>query len=189
LALLINKEKKEFLILYAIVGVIVVIAYFYLILKPQVVGLISSFSQSGKLKKELSDTITQIKAMDGLKKQLDGFKSTQEYQEKKLPMEKEIPALLEGLSQTAKARGVKIVSIKPLEPQAVSIDNKPAVYTAVPIDVTVRCGYHELGYFINNLEDAERFMKIEEITVEADSNNPRIHNIKILVYSYILQEK
>ena len=106
----------------------------------------------------------------------------------RLSREKEIPLLLENLSNIARSSGVKIQSITPLSrSQAYKNDNHDkgeTVYQEVPIAITAASGYHELGDFVSTLESDKRFMQVSDIKVKASRSMPAKHDIEFLVHVY-----
>jgi len=63
-----------------------------------------------------------------------------------------------------------------------------AVYKEIPIMVTAKAGYHEVGRFIASLENSDRFMKVVDIQIKADRALPRKHDVELLVVTYVLLE-
>ena len=106
--------------------------------------------------------------------------------EKKLPVEQEIPALLENLSDMAKDSNIKIVSIVPAMPKDNNPGNKSLIYREIPILITAKSGYHELGHFLNSLENADRFMKVVDINIKANKASPKKHDVELMICTYVL---
>ena len=105
-----------------------------------------------------------------------------EYEEysKRLPGEKEIPEFLEGLASIAKTSKVKILSITPSELVPVEVEGKKeGYYKEMPISITAKSGYHQLGRFVADIETGKRFITISDINIRYDSNTPRMHNVKM----------
>jgi Tfp pilus assembly protein PilO len=95
---------------------------------------------------------------------------------------------LENLSEMAKDSNIKIVGIVP----AISYfkddksANKSQIYREIPILITAKSGYHELGHFLNNLENADRFMKVADIDIKSNKTSPKKHDVELMVCTYIL---
>ena len=60
------------------------------------------------------------------------------------------------------------------------------VYQEIPILITAKSGYHELGQFLAKLENAERFMKVVGMTIKSNKATPKKHDAELLVLTYIL---
>ena len=98
--------------------------------------------------------------------------------------QKEFPVFLELISALAKKNNIKIIAI---EPQAM-IDNPDLFYMEFPVLIDALCGYHDLGRFINNLEDAKIFMKIKDIKIANDDIIPKQHNVFLNISTFCLKE-
>jgi len=181
-------RRTQVMLLTVIVVLASAVLYLYFIFVPQVIRVYEHSVDIGKMKSELKSAHSVITGFEKLKNGLKEDSQKVESYEKKLPAEQEIPALLENLSKMAKDSNIKIVSIVP----AISYfkDDKPAnnglIYREIPILITARSGYHELGHFLSNLENADRFMKVVDINIKANKLSPREHDVELMVCTYIL---
>ncbi|MFX0211381.1 MAG: type 4a pilus biogenesis protein PilO, partial [Candidatus Hodarchaeota archaeon] len=110
-----------------------------------------------------------------------------DYYERSLPSEKEIPAVLEYVSAAAKELNVRITEIRPIG-QDKDKGKAPTIYYKAPILLKAECGYHQLGRFLNKLESADRFMKIDDIKIETNSRTSDIHNVELIVVTYVMKK-
>jgi len=180
-----DKNKKQILIFAGLVAILVLILYVNFILTPQVMRVVNVIVKMNKMGFELKSAKEEIVKIPKYKSDIEAFKEKVENYEKMLPAEQEIPSLLESLSSMAKSSGVRIESIMPI----VKKDDKNSssqVYQEIPILITGKSGYHELGNFVSKLEGGERFMKIVDINIKAGKLTPKRHDVEILVLTYIL---
>jgi Tfp pilus assembly protein PilO len=105
-----TKESRIF-ILTAVAAVLALVFYFRFLIQPQAAGLVEIFSKTGSISSEIRSARSEIERIDGFKRDLDKYKETVEKYEKKLPVEHEIPTLLQSLSDMAKTSSIKILSI------------------------------------------------------------------------------
>ncbi|MFH1552651.1 MAG: type 4a pilus biogenesis protein PilO [Candidatus Omnitrophota bacterium] len=187
---------KEFLSdaqnrMYLILGATFVLAALYLsfIIVPK----FNELSMVSRTVRELSNNINlvegRMKRLDEMTKRLEELREEQASYSKQLPAQKEIPAFLEGLASTAKKSNVRILGVDPGEfigEEAGEKDKR--YYLEMPIVITARSGYHQLGHFINNLEQGERFITIEDLRIQYDNKLPRTHNVKIVLKTYVSVE-
>ena len=178
------KDKKKVLILGAIVGVGAIYIYLSFILLPQIARVAVAYSKADKLNSEAKVAQREISEIEGLKKQVIKYRGKIESYESMLPAEQEIPKLLEGLSDMAKSANVKIVAITPIQSKQEAQNNQ--TYQEIPILINAKSGYHELGKFLNNLENADRFMKVIDIRINENKATPKRHDVEILVLTYKL---
>lgn len=159
--------------------------YIYFMLLPQINRVTRLARDTNKMKVELKSAKSIIAERNGLKKKLDEYKEKVELYEKKLPAEQEIPSLLENLSNMAKAANIKITSIMPAVNEGKD-QMQGQLYREIPIRITAKSGYHELGRFLSNLENADRFMKVTQIAIKSNDASPKMHDVDLTVCTYIL---
>lgn len=181
------KDKKiQTILLVVLAALSVFILYLSFVFFPQVLRVTAIVKKSMQINAELKSARSMISRKDELQKKLDEYKQEVELYEKKLPAEQEIPNLLEDLSSMAKKSNIKIISIVPAPPYFKEQKiKKSSVYQEIPILITANSGYHELGRFLGDLENADRFMKVVDISIKADRPAPQNHAVELVVCTYI----
>lgn len=164
--------------------ILLVVAYLFLFFIPGVKTLFIKLKQCRQVKVKVLQTRKDWDNIGSFKEKILQFNQRIDYYEKRLPGEKEIPAILENLSQAANKLNVRITEIKPIE----QAEEGETIYYSVPILVTAECGYHALGRFINALEQADRFMKISDIKIVNSLNRNDIHNVQLIVTTYVMKK-
>ena len=163
---------------------IAALLYLFIFFIPGAKGLCAKLRQCAKIKRQIQTVNKDWGQKEVLKKKITRIGEKINYYEKKLPGEKEIPAILENLSRAAQKLNVRISEIKPLD----QVELGQKVYYSVPILVSAECGYHQLGRFINALEKADRFMKISDIKIEAASDAHCRHQAQLIVVTYVMKK-
>ncbi len=185
-----TKDRKEVLILAVVLSVVILVLYFYLLLLPQSMRLTDIFGKFCRTMSELKVADSDIAGMNDFKKKIDAYKEKVNYYERRLPAEHQIPSLLENLSSMAKNSGIKILGITPIQISAKEqAAQRAKVYKEIPIQVSAKSGYHELGTFLSNLERADRFMKVVDIEIRANKATPKKHDVELLILTYVLREE
>jgi len=180
------KDKKtQTVILVVVLGIALFVLYLYFIFLPQVTNDINVIGKTIGIRRDLKEAKFLISQRDNLKKKVREYNEKIELYEKKLPAQQEIPSLLEDLSKMAKNANTTIIEIMPVTLK-LQEERKGAVYQEIPILITAKSGYHELGYFLNNLEDGNRFMKVVDIGIKANAASPNKHDVELMVYTYVL---
>lgn len=174
--------------MYIILGVTVVLAALYLtfIIVPK----FGQLSKASRVVNDLNNKIEQlnvrVKRQTAMKDKLDEFRKEYDGYSKRLPKEKEIPGFLEGVSSVAKTSKVKILSLTPSDLKPVMTNGKEnEYYKEMPILVTAKSGYHQLGKFISDLETGTRFLHIGNLRIQYDSGFPRMHNVRMELSTYV----
>lgn len=152
---------------------------------PQIINIQkASVEVSGK-KKILKELENKIKNFSLLEQ--DEAAQTKAYNDflASLPAQKEFPIFLELISQLAKDNNVKIIA---MEPQKIT-DIQTSFFVKIPVFIDAYCGYHELGRFINDIEFADKFMKIGTIKITKDDQDSDKIQVFLLIYAFCLIEE
>ena len=179
-----DEEKKIYLI--GVVTLITVVLYVSFIILPKMSELARTAREVSDLKDQINVVTSRVKKMEETSGKLESLRDEQKIYAKQLPPEKEIPSLLEGLSSIAEKAGVDIKSITPyaiIEPDPRSAQD--VYYREMPLLLTAKSGYHQLGAFISNIAEAQRFITIEDVRIQYDARAPRMHNVRMLLKTYV----
>lgn len=181
----IKNPKHQTIILAALIAILAVILYFTILLQSQVMRVVGVVIKNHKMKVELKSMESEIANIDRYKKEIDAYKDKVERYERMLPVEQEVPNLLENLSGMARGSGVKIVGITPVSTSEGKM-REGNIYQEIPVLISAKSGYHELGNFMDKLEDSDRFMKVADIAINANKGAPRKHDLEVLILTYVL---
>ncbi|MDP2913556.1 MAG: type 4a pilus biogenesis protein PilO [Candidatus Omnitrophota bacterium] len=183
--LYLKKNPKQAGILVILSALIILILYLNFLLKPQIMRVSAVFAGMKQTSDDLRKTEEEIGRMPRYVIDIASYEEKISRYEKMLPVEQEIPALLESLSNMARGSNVKIVAITPVMPEEGPNDGS-RVYQEMPILINAKSGYHELGNFLAKLEYADRFMKIADIVIRSNNSIPKKQDVDLLILTYIL---
>lgn len=184
-----KKDETKTKILIIVVSAFLLVMYFNFFLMPQITRLTGVLSGMGTTSRDLRIAQADISKIDEFKANIEAYKEKVEYYEKRLPAEQEMPSILADLSNMAKSSNIKILSITPIPvnpPLKEAPIPKARIYQERPILINAKSGYHELGQFLSNLENADRFMKVVDIDVKANKVTPKKHDVELIVSTFIL---
>ncbi len=137
-----------------------------------VLGLYWQFAYKGKaktinrLRSDLSNKQAKLNENEAIARNLPRFK--EEVQKlnqqlarvvQELPNQREIPNLLETISNLGGINGLDVIYIKPQN------DVDQGFYAEVPIAIKVKGGYHEMGLFLDALSRLPRIINVSNITM------------------------
>ncbi|MFA5099508.1 MAG: hypothetical protein WC547_01305 [Candidatus Omnitrophota bacterium] len=188
------RDKKKF----AIAGVVLA-AFLYVdfsfVIATQISGLKNLKTRILSLRKDIESLNSDIKYVKTTTSNMVTLVTN-----KKLPMEQEIPLLMQNISTIANANGVRIMQIDSTKEASKVISKgraskvkkgaKAAKEAAVP-DITVRirldiiASYHKLGKFINEIENAEKLCIVEEVSISRDPSDPLKQKVSMVVKTYV----
>ncbi len=179
------KNSRQVALIALLISAGALYIYVNFLLLPQIYGAVKTCDKANKISGDVKGAERNIAEIDDLQKQAALYRGRIEEYERMLPAEQEIPKLLEDLSNMAKESNVKIVGITPLQSKEVS-QAPDAIYQDIPILISARSGYHELGKFLSNLESSGRFMKVVDIKIKENKATPKRHDVECLVLTYVL---
>lgn len=123
-----------------------------------------------------------------------GLEKTQQ-KPRRIITEEQLPLLLKEVSELANKNKITIMQIKPLAAKEEAPAKKKTskrgkakkkqAATSALISFDMFSTYHNLGAFINQLEDAQSLMAIEEISIKRDPTNSRRQTINLVVRAYV----
>jgi len=180
-----QKNKKQTAILITLGAVFALIAYLNFILIPQAVSVIGTFKNMSKLGIDLKSAARDITKIGGLEKEMTSYGEKMERYVKMLPAENEIPAFLENLSAMARDANVRIAAITPVAGKEQE-GEKGRIYQEMPIQISAKSGFHELGHFLASLESSDRFIKVVDIEIKGNTVTPKRHDIDLWLTTYVL---
>ena len=178
--------KNQKLIIYGVICLCIFIADFYLVLRPVIGGLTKVMPEVNAKASRVNIMNIGVKNMHNYQKQIENYKANLSGYKRKFSTKEEISPLLKSLSDTAKAYGVKIVSITPLEGLEEKQAKAVSAYRKIPIFLSAVSGYHPFGLFLNKLENSDTFMRIADIKISGDTSGAGNHRFSITAVTYIL---
>jgi len=145
-------------------------------------------SEVKDLKQHLMSTQASLVKLPQMEKEIVRLRQKSEASKVRFPSKTELPELLEHLSEVAESSDVKIVEILPANMIPAPMKMEKVVqgaYEELPIAFTAKSGYHELGSFINRLENSERIFTVKDIEIKADPSDPKRHHIRLVVATFV----
>jgi type IV pilus assembly protein PilO len=172
---------------YLIGGVILAVCllYLFIIILPGLTRMAGLSSDSRKVQRKLDKAEAKVSRIGKWKAELDVLETEHDLVASQFTAEREIAALLEEFSAIAGRSNVKILSITPLGMNDDEVTDVKQYYSSMPIMITAKSGYHQLGDFISNLENGERIINVKDLQVKFDASSPRMHQIVLRLNTYI----
>lgn len=182
-----GSQKRKVLVI-GIGGIILLAVDIFFVFIPLLNKTFNLKSQIISMKENTAYLNRQISMLDATKKKLEILKADQIKYGEFFPKEEEVPVLFGNLSGIAGKLGVDIISVKPVKSDLGQDAEKTAgLFHEVPIEISAKGGYHQMGQFINKLETLDNFMEVKDLEITADKATPRRHFFRLLVSTYILR--
>lgn len=172
-------------IISLLIPVLIIVVYLALFLGPKIKETFRLLPEASRLKTKIVNTEKEWANIDSFNARISRLDEKLDYYERRLPEKKELASLLKFLSDSAKKLNVRLTEIKPIAQDRAAA--APSLYYRVPILLKAECGYHELGRFLNELESADRFMKISELRITDSPSKADIHNVQLIVVTHVME--
>ncbi len=178
-----DKQKKILIVIFAVLIVYVDTNY---ILKAQTAGLKSLAPKVTGLEKDLKNLNRDLENMRASKASQSLGTQKAVIKSSKLLLEGQLAGLLRDISSEANKFDIKISQIRPSrEIQAA----KPAVagdkFTPVLINLDLTGHCHNLGKFINSLENFPVFLNVQELKVSTRPSDYMKQKISLALKTYV----
>ncbi|MBW1889022.1 MAG: type 4a pilus biogenesis protein PilO [Deltaproteobacteria bacterium] len=173
-------SKLQRILIYAGTVVVLVGAFVYFSYMPKL-------KEIGILKVKYKDLEIKLKKAKKNARQLDSFRSQMKAAETKfkiakraLPDKKEIPALIDGISQAAQDSGLDILVFTP-KPEV-----RKEFYAEVPISIKVAGNYHNVAVFFDMIAGLPRIVSVTDIAmVPAKDANELTTSCTAVTYRFV----
>jgi len=94
--------------------------------------------------------------------------------------ERDISKFLNELTRLASDLQIEFISLKPETPSSPKDTvSKDFLLMNVPIEVMFRSNYNELISFLKRIEEGEKFIKIDTLSIQSQPNNIYKHNVRM----------
>ncbi|MCD6575427.1 type 4a pilus biogenesis protein PilO [Candidatus Aerophobetes bacterium] len=130
------------------------------ILFVAVVGVGFIYQPAKRKIKEIEIARKKEEEKNRLLKELDKFQKDVRRYNSRLSLSKDTSHFINYVSKLADASGVEVISIKPGNLQ------RENYYQKLPLDLSLKASYNELGKFISKLESSEQFILVEGMDFE-----------------------
>lgn len=189
------KRELQVMVLIGLLGVGILYVYFLYIFSP-LSRAAATVGREVRAAQEKLRTLEAVTANEtALKEQYRQVDDTVRSLRKAMPIEAELPSVMEFLSSLASKTSVKIQTIFPQRPSGPSSlqmlqqakdgkKDEQTVYKEIPIQIEALAGYHELGTFLSLVETGERPMQVANLRISSNPKEPRRHQINLVIRSY-----
>jgi type IV pilus assembly protein PilO len=169
------------ILLFAATFLVLIGAFYFLKYKPdaeRLRRLESSIAQQENRLKELKLASVQV---EGLEKELAASESEFAHLLTLLPDQKEIPGLLDSVSQLGAQVGLENILFQPQPEQPHEF------YAVIPVRLDLLGTYHVLGTFFDKISKLNRILKVENVTLSRRKDSSLQVGCTIVTYRFLEQ--
>ena len=119
----------------------------------------NNFAEEQKLNENFSFVSNRVANLEGLRKQMSDVEEQFEEIRRQLPTQKEVPGLLEDITNIGIASGLVINSI------ALQTERKQQYYIELPILISASGSYHQMGKFVSGIAAIKRIVTLHDFNL------------------------
>ncbi|MCM8796835.1 MAG: type 4a pilus biogenesis protein PilO [Candidatus Omnitrophica bacterium] len=138
-----------------------------------------------QLKKDFDAFSKDLARMQNMQKGNKSVSVHSQIKRKNLASEEELALLLKEISDLADKNKVIILQINPIKETSAGSKVSSGQSTSLLINLEAIGGYHELGYFINDLENAPIFLSVSEMRITPKEGDYRYQKIILRLRTYV----
>lgn len=192
----INWDNKKITLLVLCILVILYIDYSFII-NPQINNLKLLKPKIATLKKDIDVLSKDLANLSQFKKEQSNNTGAKNI---KVISEKELSFLSEDISNIANKNNMRIMQINPLKAKdtketknaketkdgkEVKKETKAANFTTFNIGLDLSGSYHNLGKFVNELENGDKFLAVQAIKIAPEKDSYLRHKISLVLITYV----
>ena len=165
-------------ILGVLLFALVITGGYYYHIKTLQQNLASVQAQEEKLKQEYEKKAFQVANLDAYRRQMVEMEESFGALISQLPSDTEVPGLLEDITNKGLLNGLEISSID-LQPEVAR-----EFYVELPIAISARGSYHDLGAFISGMAGLPRIVTLHDFTIRAPAAGDSRLQMSIVAKTY-----
>lgn len=176
---------------YMLLGILVFafLLDYLILMRPQIVTLTKIKPEIRILSQDLGKIQGDIKKVASYRDEVNKLQADVAEISQKVKSKEEVSLILEQISRIANQNNIKIDQIMPLvEDQKLLLQDNKKIYHALPILVEARSSYHDLGRFLDNMEEADMFLYLTSFSI-VGTEDLRLHKLKMNLQAIVFEEK
>ncbi|OPX18608.1 hypothetical protein BXT86_00310 [candidate division WOR-3 bacterium 4484_100] len=173
-----KESKGQQLIIFIVILVVLLILFFRFPYKSNREKIKQLTARRDSLQIEVQKAEAARARLPELQEKIARLEVEWEKAKKMLPKEKEIPSLIQQISNSGTKAGVSFILFKPSGP------NPKAKYAEIPVQIKVASGYHQLGKFLSNIGNLARIVNVPSVKIKKGSKEKSIEaELRAITYT------
>jgi len=175
-------DNQKLILLILVVLIIAYLDYAFIIgMQQKNINLLKPKIE--KLDKDIETFKRDSANVNNLKKQ----QVKSDLKVKQVIMEEHLPGLLEQISNIANKNNMRLMQIKQSKDAKSKEDKAVLAAKLSPLFISLDLvgTYHNIGAFVNDLENADKLLILQEIKIRRDANDPLKQNAALLIKTYV----
>ncbi len=159
----IRDPKTQQLIVFIVLLIVVLFLFFRFPVNANVKKIKILTARVDSLKIELQKAEACRARLPELQAKIARLEAEWEKAKIMLPSAKEIPALIQQISNSGTKAGVSFLLFRPSAP----VPKPNTIYSEIPVQIKVSCAYHQLGRFLSNVGNLSRIVNVPAVRLSA----------------------
>ena len=178
-------RRQKLKILLSGAGAILALVFFIWpawIVRPQIQTRVNA------LKSQIALAENQLRFEPSLIEEHQQYeKRVQQIREKMFSLE-ETEGLLSILAEMAKRNQVSLISSQPEENTGAELPTPyKEKYRTYSYKMSLQGGYHALASFVNDIENYPKILRVDELSILGQDENPTIHLVEIRISAFVFR--
>ncbi len=153
-------DKRAKLSIYIAAFLIPALLFYFLSFKPQTEKIAMLQKQVDVAGEELKIARKAARDLPRHQKEFEDVQKEFDATAVLLPKSQEIPNLLRNISDLGKSAGLDFLKFTP------GVETPKDFYAEIPIDITIKGPYHNLGFFLDKVSKLERIVTVNNISID-----------------------
>lgn len=166
------------MIFWAFLFAVILAAGWWFVIKGKQAQLQAEVAKEATLKTQFESKAFQVANLPALRQQMLDMEAQFGALLRQLPSDTEVPGLLEDITSTGIGAGLEFDSIN-LQPEI-----QREYYIELPIQISVRGSYHELGGFVSGVAGLPRIVTLHDFQIQPVGGDQLDMNILAKTYRY-----
>jgi len=163
---------------YIAASIAVTGAMYHFVLADSFALLDKKAKEEISLKKEYEEKSFKAANLDEYKNQMVEMEQSYGSLLRQLPGDTEVPGLLEDISHTGLGSGLEFESID------LGTERRAEFYSELPIDISIRGGYHGFSSFVSGVAALPRIVTLHDFVIEPMGDAPNVLKVRITAKTY-----
>lgn len=177
-----REPKTQKVIFFIFILIVILVAFFYLLHRPNGKKIKQLTARRDSLQIEVQKAEAARARLPELQAKIARLEVEWEKAKEMLPKEKELPSLIQQISNSGAKAGASFLLFKPSGPQ-------PKVnYQEIPVQIKVACGYHQLAKFLSNVGNLARIVNVPSVKIKTGSERNIEAELQAITYT-VAKEK
>lgn len=162
-----ERESIEKIVLIVIVLTVAAVCAWIFYLGPNIGTLCNGRTRSAELKEEYKKSQQIIARAKRSRKKLEGLQEDIKNFDRNIPPETKDEWILGRVNEACRKLNMRYETLIPQDSEEFKDKVTGKVYVWKKVKLSMRCSYHDLGMFLNMIENSSPFIVISGLTIEA----------------------